>query len=306
MNTLVLGGCGFIGSHLVDRLRAEGHDVRVMDRQHELYRAPLPDVDYHIGDLGHRAQVHTTLEGREVVFHLASTTVPRTSNEDPAFDVMSNVVETLHLLDECVRAGVRKIVFASSGGAVYGTPERLPVREDDPTNPQSSYGIAKLTIEKYLELYHRLHGLDHVIVRPSNPYGPRQNHLGDQGMVAVSMGKLAAGQPIQVRGGGDAVKDYVYIDDLIDGIYRAANRVTASRVFNLGSGVGLSVNELVRLIGDTVGRQPSEVRTVGDTLDVSRIYLDISRAGRELDWRPQTPMAVGLRHTWDFISAAAT
>jgi UDP-glucose 4-epimerase len=304
MKALVLGGSGFIGSHLVDRLLAGGHDVRVMDRQHELYRPPLDGVDYHIGDFGNRAQLHATLDGRDVVFHLVSTTVPRTSNEDPAFDVMSNVVETLYLLDQCVRTAVRKVVFVSSGGAVYGTPEKLPAVEDDPTNPQSSYGIAKLTIEKYLALYHRLHGLDYAILRPSNPFGPRQNHLGDQGVVAVFMGRIASGQPIEVWGGGEAVKDYLFIDDLIEGIYRAATWDTPSRVFNLGSGVGLSVNELVRLIGEVAGRQPAVVRSTGDALDVSKIFLDTTRAKRELQWEPQTPMRVGLQKTWAFMTTA--
>ena len=304
MKALVLGGSGFIGSHLVDRLLAGGNDVRVMDRQHELYRPPLPGVDYHIADFGNRAQLHTTLEDRDVVFHLVSTTVPRTSNEDPAFDVMSNVVETLYLLDQCVRTTVKKVVFVSSGGAVYGTPARLPVSEDDPTNPQSSYGIAKLTIEKYLALYHRLHGLDYAIVRPSNPYGPRQNHLGDQGVVAVFMGRIASGQPIDVWGGGESVKDYLFIDDLTEGIYRVATQATPSKVFNLGSGAGLSVNELVGLIGEIVGCQPVVVRSSGDILDVSKIYLDTTRAQRELSWQPTTPIRVGLRRTWEFMTTA--
>ena len=304
MKALVLGGSGFIGSHLVDRLLAAGHDVRVMDRRHELYRTPLPDVDYHIGDFGNRAQLCATLDDRDVVFHLVSTTVPHTSNDDPAFDVMSNVVETLYLLEQCVRTSVRKVVFASSGGAVYGTPASLPVSEDAPANPQSSYGIGKLTIEKYLALYHRLHGLDYAIVRPSNPYGPRQNHLGDQGVVAVFMGRIAAGQPIEVWGDGESVKDYVFIGDLVDGIYRAATLNTRSKVFNLGSGIGLSVNELVRLIGEVVGREVTVLRSSEDIFDVSRIYLDTTRAKRELDWQPTTPMQAGLEQTWEFITQA--
>lgn len=304
MNALVLGGTGFIGSHLVDRLLASGHDVRVLDRQQELYRAPLPDVDYHVADFGNRAKLHGTLEGRDVVFHLVSTTIPRTSNDDPAFDVMSNVVETIYLLEQCARERIKKVVFVSSGGAVYGTPAEVPVPEDGLKNPESSYGIAKLTIEKYLALFHRLHGLDYTIVRPSNPYGPRQNLLGDQGVVAVFMGRMARGQAVEVWGDGGAVKDYLFIDDLVEGIYRAATLSTPSRIFNLGSGIGCSVNDLVRLIGEVAGRPIAVVYAPKEMYDVSRIVLDISRARRELGWEPTTPMGLGLRRTWEFITQA--
>ena len=304
MNALVLGGTGFLGSHLVDRLLASGHSVRVLDRQQELYRAPLPAVDCHIADFGNRAQLHSTLEGRDLVFHLVSTTVPRTSNDDPAFDVTSNVVETIYLLEQCVRERVKKVVFVSSGGAVYGTPAAVPVSEDGQKNPESSYGIAKLTIESYLELFHRLHGLDYTIVRPSNPYGPRQNPLGNQGVIAVFMGRMARGQAVEVWGDGRTVKDYLFIDDLVEGIYRAATLNPPSHVFNLGSGIGHSVNDLVRLIGEAVGRPLDVIHSSKQTHDVSRIVLDISRARRELDWEPTTPMELGLRRTWEFITQA--
>lgn len=304
MNALVLGGTGFLGSHLVDRLLASGHNVRVLDRQQELYRAPLPAVDYHFADFGNRAQLHGTLEGRDVVFHLVSTTVPRTSNDDPAFDVMSNVVETVYLLEQCVRARVKKVVFVSTGGALYGTPAIVPVPEDAGTNPVSSYGISKLTIEKYLALFHRLHGLDYTIVRPSNPFGPRQNPLGDQGVVAVFMGRVARGQSVEVWGDGSAVKDYLFIEDLVEGIYRAATLTATSRVFNLGSGLGHSVNDLIRLIGEVAGRTFPVTYTPKATYDVSRIVLDISRARQELGWEPHTPMESGLRRTWEFITQA--
>lgn len=306
MNALVLGGCGFIGSHLVDRLIAAGDRVRVMDRQPELFRGPVSGVEYLLGDLGNRAYLHGILSGCDVVYHLISTTVPRTSNEDPAFDVMSNVVETLHLLDHCVKEGVKKVVLLSSGGAVYGTPDALPVAEDAPTNPSSSYGIAKLTLEKYLGLYWRLHGLDFAIVRPSNLYGPRQNPLGAQGIVAVAMARIAAGLPVEVWGNGEAVKDYVYVDDVVEGIRLAATYERPASVFNLGSGHGLSVNGLLRLIGETSGRAVTVSYTPRLRHDVEQIVLDISRARQQLGWEPTTPLADGLVRTWAFISSCST
>jgi UDP-glucose 4-epimerase len=180
----------------------------------------------------------------------------------------------------------------------------VPVAEDGEQHPESSYGIAKLAIEKYLALFHRLHGLDYTIVRPSNPYGPRQNPLGDQGVIAVFMGKMARGQAVEVWGDGGTVKDYLFIDDLVEGIYRAATLSTSSHVFNLGSGVGHSVNDLVRLIGEVAGRPFSVTYAPKEIYDVSRIVLDISRARRELGWEPHTPMESGLKRTWDFITQA--
>lgn len=301
MNVLVIGGNGFIGSHLVDRLLADGYKVCVFDRQLELYRAPLPSVDYHIGDFGNRTILANALKNTDIVFHLISTTVPKTSNEDVAFDVMSNVVESLYLLEQCIKEHVKKIVFVSSGGAVYGTPPIVPVSEESPTNPESSYGITKLAIEKYLALFNRLYGLDYAIVRPSNPYGPRQNIDGNQGVIAVFMGKIAKGQSIEIWGDGEAVKDYVFIDDLVDGIYRAAFRRTSAQIFNLGSGVGYTVNDLVRIITTVIGRQFMVTYRSKGLHDVSKIFLDITRAKRELDWVPKTPIDVGIKITWNFI-----
>ena len=206
-NILVLGGNGFIGSHLVDRLIADGHFVRVFDKYPERYRAPLPEVEYHLGDFGNRGLLLDALRDIDVVYHLISTSLPKTSNDDPAFDVQSNVIETLFLLEQCLAKSVLKFVFVSSGGTVYGRPDRLPIVEESPTNPECSYGITKLTIEKYLNLYHHLHGLDYVVVRPSNPYGSRQDPHGIQGAIAVFLGRVASGKSIEIWGDGTFSKD---------------------------------------------------------------------------------------------------
>jgi UDP-glucose 4-epimerase len=237
----------------------------------------------------------------DVVFHLISTTVPKTSNDDPAFDVMSNVVETINLLEKCVERGVKKVVFLSSGGTVYGAPDSLPVTEDHPTNPECSYGITKLTIEKYLALFHLLYGLDYVVVRPSNPYGPRQNPLGIQGAISVFLGRIVGDKPIEIWGDGEVVRDYVFIEDLVDGIYRAATQTTSSRIFNLGSGEGHSLNTIVDIMRRTNGGDVRVVYAMKRSFDVPRIYLDIRRATDELAWRPVTPFEVGIRKSWEFI-----
>ncbi|OQA91335.1 MAG: UDP-glucose 4-epimerase [Bacteroidetes bacterium ADurb.Bin234] len=302
MNTLVIGGNGFIGSHLVDRLLSEGHVVHVFDRQSELYRKPLEGVIYHIQDFGNRSILSEALNNIDIVFHLISTTVPKTSNYDPIFDVMSNVVETIFLFEQCVERKIKKTVFVSSGGAVYGTPTAVPVSEDSPLNPESSYGISKLTIEKYLELFHRLYGLEYVIVRPSNPYGERQNYEGNQGVIAVFMGKIAKNQAIDIWGDGSSIKDYVYITDLIDGIYKAAFSNTKHRVFNIGSGAGHSINDVLKLLTQIIEKKILVNYKPQEAFDVSKIYLDITRARRELGWEPQISLDAGLSRTWEFIN----
>ncbi|MBN2569924.1 MAG: NAD-dependent epimerase/dehydratase family protein [Deltaproteobacteria bacterium] len=301
MKILVLGGNGFIGSHLVERLLREGHDMRVFDRNPERYRKPLAGVKYDLQDFGNRAALASALENVDMVFHLISTTTPKTSNDDPEFDVTSNLVETVSLLKLCVEKRVRKLIYLSSGGAVYGIPSCLPVHEDDPKNPQSSYGIMKLTVEKYIELFNRLYGLDYAIIRPSNPYGERQNPFADQGVIAVFLGQIARRKPIDIWGDGNAAKDYIYIEDLVDGICRAAFRNTENRIFNLGSGAATSINSIVATIKELTNA-PLCVNYNGvKQFDVPNIYLEISRARNELNWNPKTSLKEGVSRAWKFV-----
>lgn len=304
MKTLLLGGNGFIGSHLTDRLLAEGHDVRVFDKYEERCRPPLRGVDYHLGDFGNRGLLAEALRGREVVYHLVWNTVPKTSNDDAFFDVSSNLADTLFLLDECLRREIGRIVFISSGGTVYGNPRSLPVSEECPTEPLCSYGITKLAVEKYLALYRHLHGLEYVILRPSNPYGIRQNPLGSQGAVSVFLWRLARGESLDIWGDGSVVRDYVFIEDLVDGIYRASISRTPSRIFNLGSGRGISLNQLLSVIRTVTGREAAVRYSGGRRFDVPEIYLDIERARRELGWGPATSLEDGIGRTWRQILEA--
>lgn len=301
MKILVLGGNGFIGSHLVDRLLREGHEIRVFDRNPEIYRKPLGDVEYYLQDFGNRVALASALKNIDIVFHLISTTIPKTSNDDPEFDVTSNLVETISLLKLCVEEKVRKVVYLSSGGAVYGIPLTLPIAEDAPKNPQSSYGITKLTVEKYIELFHRLYELDYVIIRPSNPYGERQNPNGGQGVIAVFLGKIAKGQAVDIWGDGHVIKDYIYIEDLIDGIYRAVFMNTENRIFNLGSGTGVTINLILDVITELT-KVPIYTNYIAlKKFDVPNIYLDISRAYAELSWESRTSLKDGIARTWRFI-----
>ena len=302
MNVLVLGGNGFIGSHLVDKLLLEGYSVRVFDKNQEHYRKALPNVDYHLGEFGNRGLLLEALDGIDVVVHLISTTLPKTSNDDPVFDVQSNVVESLFLLEQCVAKKIKKIIFASSGGTVYGVPQSVPVLEENQTNPICSYGICKLSIEKYLILFKQLHNLDFTIIRPSNPFGSRQNPFGIQGVVPVFLGKILRKETIQIWGTGDVVRDFIYVDDLVDAFYRSIKYNTNSNVFNIGSGKGYSLNDLLNIMRDVIGLDVSVNYSKSRTYDVPEIYLDITKAKKELDWVPQTSLEDGIKRTWDFIN----
>jgi UDP-glucose 4-epimerase len=301
MNCLILGGNGFIGSHLLDKLLSENHHVRIFDKYNELYRPKNIKVDYHYGDFGNRVLVASALSDIDIVFHLITTTVPKTSNDDPIFDVQSNVIETLYLLEQCVAQKTKKIIFVSSGGTIYGMTERLPISEDCPTNPECSYGITKLTIEKYLALFSHLYGLDYTVVRPSNPYGSRQNPSGIQGVISVFLGRVIQDRPIEIWGDGETIRDYVFIDDLVNGIYVAAVKKTSSRIFNLGSGEGRSLNDIVQVISKVASCEVKIDYKEKRLFDVSKIFLNISRAKEQLCWKPNTSLENGIEQTFRFI-----
>ncbi len=304
MKTLVIGGNGFIGTNLVDALLESGHDVCVFDRYPSRYRGPLPDVSYIAGDFANHGEVAEAVRGVDRVFHLAYTTLPQTSNDDPVYDVRSNVVDTLQLLQSCRDADVSKVIFVSSGGTVYGIPERIPIAEDHPTEPICSYGISKLTIEKYLSLFQRLWGLDYVVARLSNPYGEQQNPYSKQGAIGVFLGNVAQGQPITIWGDGEVVRDYVYIKDAVKALVLAAEYEPGPRqprIFNVGYGRGYSLNQIVEEIKNVVDMPVQINYTPARPVDVPVNVLDISRAERELEWKPQVNLHMGLSATWKWI-----
>jgi len=297
---LVLGGAGFIGSHLAEVLLQAGHRVRIFDRPH-LDRLPSflqrREFEVFTGDFLNPYVLSAALEGSEIVFHLVSTTLPKTSNDNPVYDVESNVVGTLRLLELCRSQGVRKVVFVSSGGTVYGVPRSVPVDETHPTEPICSYGIQKLVIEKYLQLNHRIHGLDYCVVRPSNLYGPRQRLDVAQGAVAVFLDRALRGQPIEVWGDGSAVRDYLYVGDAAEALLKAAAFEGEPRLFNIGSGVGSSLKQLIKEIEALLGRPLAVAYAAARPLDVPVNVLDTSLARRHLGWTARTSLAEGLRRT---------
>jgi UDP-glucose 4-epimerase len=301
LKSLVLGGNGFIGTHLVDGLVEVGHPVRIYDRSPNRFHTTPENAEYVEGELGNHGLIRAAVEGIEVVFHFVSTTLPKTSNDDPIYDVRSNLIDTLQLLESCVEAGVRKVVFASSGGTVYGQPQTMPITEDHPTNPITSYGIVKLAVEKYLGLFDHLHGLDYTALRISNPYGPYQNPSGQQGAVPVFLHRLRTGHPVTIWGDGSVMRDYLYVSDLVEALKLAAEVETRQKVFNVGSGQGTTLNELVAIIAEVTGERPEVEYVPGRALDVPANVLDVARAREELGWSPTVELAEGIERTWHWI-----
>ena len=305
MRVLITGGNGFIGSHLVDRALASGWDVCVYDRVGEKFRGKQDGVHYLYGDLYAEGVPDEALRDLDVVFHLACTTIHKTSNENPVFDIQSNLVTTVQLLQRCVSAGVKRFVFLSSGGTVYGIPQDLPVKESHPTNPICSYGIHKLAIEKYLGMFHHLYGLDYLALRPSNPYGERQDFRQEQGAVTVFLGKMARGEPITIWGDGEIIRDYFHVDDLAQACVDAATKNVEPRILNISSGIGLSLNRLVSRMEAVLGLEAKVVRNSATVrpFDVPVLYLDRSEAERILSWRPKVSLDEGIARTWRWVQS---
>jgi UDP-glucose 4-epimerase len=301
MKCLVLGGGGFLGAHLCSGLVLRGHPVRVFER----FPAPagFAGAEWVVGDFTQPEQVEAALSGCEVVFHLVCTTLPKSSNEAPILDVRANLIGTLELLEAARRRGVAKVVFVSSGGTVYGVPQRTPIAEDHPTDPLCSYGIIKLATEKYLQLYHALHGLEYRILRPANPYGEGQCPDREQGAASVFLHRIVNGLPIEIWGEGSVVRDYIHVADVVEAMIAAAFAPTHSRIFNIGSGQGTSLLELVAAIESVTGRKAIVNFKPGRPFDVPRSVLDISRAREELGWEPRVTLVEGLRRTSDWLLA---
>lgn len=302
---LVVGGNGFIGSHLVDRLVECGWDVSVFDLRERRY-GPMPEQVHFIrADLSHEFLVREALIGVDVVFHLAWTTIHETSNQDPVLDVRTNLISSIQLIEASRQADVGRFVFISSGGTVYGPGQTFPISESHGQDPISSYGITKLAVEKYLHMFHHLHNLDYVILRPSVPYGPRQNPLGKQGVVTVFLHRVGNGLPITIWGDGSTTRDFFYISDLVEAIMAGAEQeLHQNRVFNIGGGQEISLMRLLGLVEETVGRKAMVEHRVSRKFDAQRIVLDISLARRNLDWQPKVSLTQGLDRTWSWISSS--
>ena len=297
MNCLVLGGAGFIGKHLCRSLVAAGHAVKACDLPPP-GRADWPVIDgvsWVAGDFANAELLAENLIDAEIVFHLVSTTIPKTSNDDPYADLQGNVAAALRLLDAVIRRPrLPRVIFVSSGGTVYGIPKTIPIPEEHPTNPLCAYGVGKLAIEKYLALYGHLHRLDYHILRMANPYGPEQPLSRGQGVIPVFLSRALHDEPLEIWGDGSVVRDYFYVDDLCAALLATIDYQGPERIFNIGSGSGCSLNELVGIIRELLQRDVAVRFLPARACDVPINVLDISRARIHLGWQPAIPLKDGI------------
>lgn len=304
MRIAVFGGGGFIGSAIADRLLEDHHELRIFERPRvEPYRefSPKEKVEWVTGDLMSVHDLSQTLDSMDAVIHLVSTTLPGNSNEDMVYDVETNLVASLQLLNAMVKQRVRKIAFISSGGTVYGNPTYLPIDEKHPTEPRVSYGVTKLAIEKYLLLHEHLHGLKANILRVANPFGERQRVTTGQGAVTAFLSRALQGQPLEIWGDGSVTRDYIHVSDVADAFARAVTYEGPESVFNISSGTGTSLNELMGMIEEVLGREVARQYRPGRPFDVPVSILDNSRARRVLGWEPKVSLREGIARTAAWI-----
>lgn len=300
MKVLIFGGGGFIGSTIADHLLADGHALRIFERPRvPPYRKfnAHESVEWLGGDLSSMHDVHDAMQGVDAVLHLVSTTLPKNSNDDPIYDVQSNVVASLHIMNAMVAHAVRNIIFISSGGTVYGNPQYLPIDEKHSTNPVVSYGITKLAIEKYLQLYEGLHGIKAITLRVANPYGERQRIETAQGAVGVFLHHAIKGLPIEIWGDGSVTRDYIHVSDVATAFVKALQYTGPQRLFNVSSGIGTSLNELIVGLEEALGHRIERRYLPGRAFDVRTSVLCNQLARAELGWAPRISMHEGVSRT---------
>ena len=306
---LVLGGGGFIGRHVVAEFVATGYDVRVFDRPRQtriLEPGMQSGVEWHTGEFLNKADLLRALDGVSTVAHMISMTVPQNSFENPVHDAEANLIGTLRLLAAMKEKGVRRILFISSGGAVYGLPAYLPIDENHPTNPIVPYGISKLAIEKYLLMYAYTEGLQAICLRVSNPYGPGQRIEKAQGVFTAFLYKTLAGMPLEIWGDGEVRRDFLYVQDVAQAFVLALAYLEnggSERIFNIGAGQSLSINQLLKIIFDVTSRKPEVTRKPSRNFDTPENVLSASLARSEFGWEPKVLIHEGVEKTINWLRA---
>lgn len=299
----VLGAGGFIGTNLCRAMVAQGVTVRAFGRRQSFPEA-LQGCDWIPGDFTDPTSLAAAVAGCDIVFHLVNATTPASANVDKLADLNANVASTLRLLEACRETGVSRVVFVSSGGTIYGIPDLIPTPETARTNPITAYGISKLAIEKYLGLYEYLYGLQYRVLRVANPFGPYQTALKNQGVIAAFLRGALAGKPIEMWGDGSVTRDYIYVDDVVEALVLAATHQGAGRIFNIGSGEGRSLNDIVTAINSLLGEQVPVAHRAGRPVDVPVSILDTSFAAQDLGWQARTAFKSGLSTTIEWMRHA--
>jgi len=297
---VIVGGGGFLGANLALALRAQGAEVRAFGRT-RYFDAPLKGVRWMGGTLDDMQKLSNLIDGADVVFHLAGTSTPASAEANRLEDVKGSVLGTINLLDLCRTLKVDRVIFTSSGGTVYGDAPDAPFTEKTLPQPISSYGINKLSAEFYFQLYNTTYGMKNVVLRIANPFGPYQHGLKNQGVIPIFMRKALAGEPLRIWGDGSVTRDYLFGEDVAQAMIAAATYTGPEAVFNIGSGVGRSLNEVIGNLETVLARQIAVEYRPARGLDVPVSVLDCALAARELNWHPQSDWCTALRTTCDWI-----
>lgn len=307
MRILVTGGAGFIGSNTVDALIRRGAgDVAVLDSLTAGKREQVnPQARFYLADLRDAAAVREIAERErpEVIYHFAAQMDVRRSVADPAFDAQVNLVGFLNLIEAARNHGLKRVVFSSTGGAIYGEQETFPADENHPCRPVSPYGIAKLATESYLFYYHVQYGIDYLALRYGNVYGPRQDPHGEAGVVAIFSGKILDGQPCTIFGDGGQTRDYVFVGDVVRANLAALDAKASAMAINIGTGVETSVNDLYATLAAIADFPTAAMHAPARPGEQKRSVISPARAAKELGWRPVTVLRDGLGETYQYFRA---
>jgi len=298
---LVTGGAGFIGSNVADRFVEDRHKVAIIDNLSTGVEANLnPKAKFHKVDI--RSTVIDKIfekEKPEILCHHAAQIDVRKSTQDPIFDAEVNIIGSLNLFNACVKHKVKKVIFASTGGAIYGEQEYFPADENHPANPLSPYGVAKLTIEKYLHLYREVYGIDFISLRYANVYGPRQNPFGEGGVVAIFTGRLLGNKKAIINGDGKQTRDFVFVTDVVESNVLALE-YPHSDIFNIGTGIETDINCLFRILKERTKSKQKEIHGLPKSGDQPRSVLDSSKAKRLLKWKSRYNLEEGVAETVEY------
>jgi UDP-glucose 4-epimerase len=303
---LVLGGNGFLGSHIAEALVHKNYTERVLDSfNHGMKNLDSigDNIEIIKGDFFQESDLITSMSDVDFVFHYISTTNAVTSLNNPRYDVETNVIGSIKMLEIALKCGVKKIIFPSSGGTIYGEPTSIPISENAPTNPLNPYAISKLAIEKYLNYFFHQCGMDYVVLRYSNPYGERQNPFGNQGVIPIFLNKIKNNEVPTIFGNGSAIRDYIYIQDALDATLALFNKKCDEKIFNVGSGRGNSINDLISIMSEVTGKEIRPIYANDNGFYIKKIILDISKIKNITGWSPKTDMFEGIEKTWNWIKS---
>jgi UDP-glucose 4-epimerase len=292
MNILILGGSGFIGSNLVERLAHSKHNIKVLLHKNSNTIKTFNNAEYFFSDFSNIENIPKMFNGVDLVINLITTTQPSNSNADKIYDIESNLINNVKLLDLMRTYSIPKIIYASSGGAIYGNSITDKINEDNNLHPISSYGIVKIAIESYLRLYKRLYDIDYLILRISNPYGDLNAKIGIHGIISTIFSKILSNESIEIWGDGTIVRDYIYIDDLIDAIEIGIDK-NISGTYNIGSGIGHSIIDAIYTVENVVGKSLDIKFCPSRNIDIERVVLDITKFQNISGWNPKISLDDG-------------